>query len=146
MNFSRKQYSPLNPSSPDDQDSPPERLDIDLMHELRDVIFPNTPPVDRSVSTPKHARCFFFYLVSLQLNMHKYRVIRTCACALWFWLTIFISVCARVFIGCILGLRELAFVHTFTRAFLFQLRGFCGFQFEHVTLPSRKRYFSIKFN
>ncbi|XP_001605673.1 DENN domain-containing protein 1C isoform X1 [Nasonia vitripennis] len=46
---SRKQYSPLNPSSPEDQDSPPERLDIDLMHELRDVIFPNTPPVDRSL-------------------------------------------------------------------------------------------------
>ncbi|XP_016841337.1 DENN domain-containing protein 1A isoform X2 [Nasonia vitripennis] len=48
---SRKQYSPLNPSSPEDQDSPPERLDIDLMHELRDVIFPNTPPVDRSDRT-----------------------------------------------------------------------------------------------
>ena len=49
---SRKQYSPLNPSSPEEQDSPPERLDIDLMQELRDVIFPNTPPVDRSVSKP----------------------------------------------------------------------------------------------
>ncbi|XP_024943488.1 DENN domain-containing protein 1B isoform X2 [Cephus cinctus] len=46
---SRKQYSPLSPSSPEDTDSPPERLDIDLMHELRDVIFPNTPPVDRTL-------------------------------------------------------------------------------------------------
>ncbi|CAB0037006.1 unnamed protein product [Trichogramma brassicae] len=47
---SRKQYSPLSPSSPEEQDCspPPARLDIDLMHELRDVIFPNTPPVDRS--------------------------------------------------------------------------------------------------
>ena len=51
---SRKQYSPLSPGSPEEQDSPPARLDIDLMHELRDVIFPNTPPVDRSVS-------FFFF-------------------------------------------------------------------------------------
>ncbi|XP_024943490.1 DENN domain-containing protein 1A isoform X5 [Cephus cinctus] len=48
---SRKQYSPLSPSSPEDTDSPPERLDIDLMHELRDVIFPNTPPVDRTESS-----------------------------------------------------------------------------------------------
>lgn len=47
---SRKQYSPLSPSSPEESDSPPERLNIDLMHELRDVIFPNTPPVDRTVS------------------------------------------------------------------------------------------------
>ncbi|XP_014227597.1 DENN domain-containing protein 1B isoform X1 [Trichogramma pretiosum] len=48
---SRKQYSPLSPSSPEEQDCspPPARLDIDLMHELRDVIFPNTPPVDRSL-------------------------------------------------------------------------------------------------
>ncbi|KAJ8686682.1 hypothetical protein QAD02_022476 [Eretmocerus hayati] len=45
---SRKRYSPLNPSSPEDQDTPPERLNIDLLHELCDVIFPNTPPVDRS--------------------------------------------------------------------------------------------------
>ncbi|XP_014212185.1 DENN domain-containing protein 1A [Copidosoma floridanum] len=50
---SRKQYSPLNPSSPDDQDAPPEHLHIDLMHELRDVIFPNTPPVDRSGKAPE---------------------------------------------------------------------------------------------
>ncbi|XP_014227598.1 DENN domain-containing protein 1A isoform X3 [Trichogramma pretiosum] len=50
---SRKQYSPLSPSSPEEQDCspPPARLDIDLMHELRDVIFPNTPPVDRSERT-----------------------------------------------------------------------------------------------
>ncbi|XP_011142054.1 DENN domain-containing protein 1A isoform X3 [Harpegnathos saltator] len=47
---SRKQYSPLSPSSPEDSESPPERLNIDLMHELRDVIFPNTPPVDRTDS------------------------------------------------------------------------------------------------
>ncbi|XP_058803899.1 DENN domain-containing protein 1B isoform X2 [Phymastichus coffea] len=46
---SRKQYSPLSPGSPEDPDSPPERLNIDLMHELRDVIFPNMPPVDRSL-------------------------------------------------------------------------------------------------
>ncbi|XP_012218112.1 DENN domain-containing protein 1A isoform X2 [Linepithema humile] len=47
---SRKQYSPLSPSSPEESDSPPERINIDLMHELRDVIFPNTPPVDRTDS------------------------------------------------------------------------------------------------
>nr|XP_050854370.1 DENN domain-containing protein 1A isoform X5 [Vespula vulgaris] len=46
----RKQYSPLSPSSPDESESPPERINIDLMHELRDVIFPNTPPVDRTSS------------------------------------------------------------------------------------------------
>ncbi|XP_043672905.1 DENN domain-containing protein 1A isoform X1 [Vespula pensylvanica] len=45
----RKQYSPLSPSSPDESESPPERINIDLMHELRDVIFPNTPPVDRTL-------------------------------------------------------------------------------------------------
>ncbi|XP_043480871.1 DENN domain-containing protein 1B isoform X2 [Leptopilina heterotoma] len=48
IDASRKQYSPLSPSSPEEPDSPPERLNIDLMHELRDVIFPNTPPVDRT--------------------------------------------------------------------------------------------------
>lgn len=47
---SRKQYSPLSPSSPEESESSPERINIDLMHELRDVIFPNTPPVDRTVS------------------------------------------------------------------------------------------------
>ncbi|XP_063977019.1 DENN domain-containing protein 1B isoform X1 [Diachasmimorpha longicaudata] len=46
---SRKQYSPLSPSSPEEPDSPPERLNIDLMNELQDVIFPNTPPVDRTL-------------------------------------------------------------------------------------------------
>ncbi|XP_011864282.1 PREDICTED: DENN domain-containing protein 1A isoform X1 [Vollenhovia emeryi] len=46
---SRKQYSPLSPSSPEESDSPLERINIDLMHELRDVIFPNTPPVDRTL-------------------------------------------------------------------------------------------------
>lgn len=46
---SRKQYSPLSPSSPEESDSPLERINIDLMHELRDVIFPN-PPVDRTDS------------------------------------------------------------------------------------------------
>ncbi|KAG7207194.1 hypothetical protein KM043_008879 [Ampulex compressa] len=46
---SRKQYSPLSPSSPEDSDTPPERINIDLMHELRDVIFPNMPPVDRTL-------------------------------------------------------------------------------------------------
>ncbi|XP_076375422.1 DENN domain-containing protein 1B isoform X9 [Megalopta genalis] len=45
---SRKQYSPLSPSSPEETDSPPERVNIDLMQELRHVIFPNTPPVDRT--------------------------------------------------------------------------------------------------
>ncbi|XP_025996966.1 DENN domain-containing protein 1B isoform X2 [Solenopsis invicta] len=45
----RKQYSPLSPSSPEESDSPLERINIDLMHELRDVIFPNTPPVDRTL-------------------------------------------------------------------------------------------------
>ncbi|XP_008554860.1 DENN domain-containing protein 1A isoform X2 [Microplitis demolitor] len=45
---SRKQYSPLNPSSPEESDSLPERLNIDLMNELQDVIFPNTPAVDRT--------------------------------------------------------------------------------------------------
>lgn len=47
---SRKQYSPLSPSSPEESDFPPERVNIDLMQELRHVIFPNTPPVDRTVS------------------------------------------------------------------------------------------------
>ncbi|XP_053998035.1 DENN domain-containing protein 1A isoform X2 [Hylaeus anthracinus] len=46
---SRKQYSPLSPSSPEESDSPPERVNIDLMQELRHVIFPNTPPVDRTL-------------------------------------------------------------------------------------------------
>ncbi|XP_046412228.1 DENN domain-containing protein 1A isoform X2 [Neodiprion fabricii] len=46
---SRKQYSPLSPSSPEETDYPVERLDIDLMNELRDVIYPNTPPVDRTL-------------------------------------------------------------------------------------------------
>ncbi|XP_043503007.1 DENN domain-containing protein 1A isoform X3 [Polistes fuscatus] len=45
----RKQYSPLSPSSPDESEPPPERINIDLMHELRDVIYPNTPPVDRTL-------------------------------------------------------------------------------------------------
>ncbi|XP_076670470.1 DENN domain-containing protein 1B isoform X6 [Andrena cerasifolii] len=47
---SRKQYSPLSPSSPEESDSPPERVNIDLMQELRHVIYPNTPPVDRTDS------------------------------------------------------------------------------------------------
>ncbi|XP_017879971.1 DENN domain-containing protein 1B isoform X2 [Ceratina calcarata] len=47
---SRKQYSPLSPSSPEESDTPPERVSIDLMQELRHVIFPNTPPVDRTES------------------------------------------------------------------------------------------------
>ncbi|XP_076670466.1 uncharacterized protein LOC143369894 isoform X2 [Andrena cerasifolii] len=46
---SRKQYSPLSPSSPEESDSPPERVNIDLMQELRHVIYPNTPPVDRTL-------------------------------------------------------------------------------------------------
>ncbi|XP_043529242.1 DENN domain-containing protein 1A isoform X2 [Frieseomelitta varia] len=45
----RKQYSPLSPSSPEESDSPPERVNIDLMQELRHVIFPNSPPVDRTL-------------------------------------------------------------------------------------------------
>ncbi|XP_076757771.1 DENN domain-containing protein 1B isoform X3 [Xylocopa sonorina] len=45
-----KQYSPLSPSSPEETDSPPERMNIDLVQELRHVIFPNTPPVDRTGS------------------------------------------------------------------------------------------------
>lgn len=50
LTFHRKQYSPLSPSSPEESDSPPERVNIDLMQELRHVIFPNIPPVDRTVS------------------------------------------------------------------------------------------------
>ncbi|XP_066593705.1 DENN domain-containing protein 1B isoform X2 [Prorops nasuta] len=46
---SRKQYSPLSPSSPEESESQPQRLNIDLMQELRDVIFPNLPPVDRTL-------------------------------------------------------------------------------------------------
>ncbi|XP_034193078.2 DENN domain-containing protein 1A isoform X2 [Osmia lignaria lignaria] len=46
---SRQQYSPLSPSSPEESDSPPERVNIDLMQELRHVIFPNTPPIDRTL-------------------------------------------------------------------------------------------------
>ncbi|KAK0089989.1 hypothetical protein PV325_004122 [Microctonus aethiopoides] len=45
----RKQYSTLSPSSPEEPESPPERLNIDLMNELQDVIFPTTPPVDRTL-------------------------------------------------------------------------------------------------
>ncbi|XP_076244200.1 DENN domain-containing protein 1A isoform X3 [Calliopsis andreniformis] len=47
---SRKQYSTLSPSSPEESDSPPERVNIDLMQELRHVIYPFTPPVDRTDS------------------------------------------------------------------------------------------------
>ncbi|XP_072766246.1 DENN domain-containing protein 1A isoform X1 [Anoplolepis gracilipes] len=46
---SKKQYSPLNPSSPEESDSPPERINIDLMHELQDVIFPKIPSLDRTL-------------------------------------------------------------------------------------------------
>ncbi|KAG5309544.1 DEN1B protein, partial [Acromyrmex insinuator] len=46
---SRKQYSPLSPSSPEESDSPLERINIDLMHELQDVIFPNIPVVDKTI-------------------------------------------------------------------------------------------------
>ncbi|XP_072766252.1 DENN domain-containing protein 1A isoform X6 [Anoplolepis gracilipes] len=48
---SKKQYSPLNPSSPEESDSPPERINIDLMHELQDVIFPKIPSLDRTDSS-----------------------------------------------------------------------------------------------
>ncbi|XP_046735286.1 DENN domain-containing protein 1A isoform X3 [Diprion similis] len=51
---SRKRYSPLSPSSPEETDYPVERLDIDLMNELRDVIYPNTPPVDRTDTPEPH--------------------------------------------------------------------------------------------
>lgn len=50
LSCSRQQYSPLSPSSPEESDSPPERVNIDLMQELRHVIFPNTPPIDRTES------------------------------------------------------------------------------------------------
>ncbi|XP_071628069.1 DENN domain-containing protein 1A isoform X5 [Temnothorax longispinosus] len=43
-------FTDTSPSSPEESDSPLERINIDLMHELRDVIFPNTPPVDRTDS------------------------------------------------------------------------------------------------
>ncbi|KYN38983.1 DENN domain-containing protein 1A [Trachymyrmex septentrionalis] len=49
--ISRKQYSPLSPSSPEESDSPLERINIDLMHELQDVIFPNIPLVDKTDSS-----------------------------------------------------------------------------------------------
>ncbi|XP_071628045.1 DENN domain-containing protein 1A isoform X2 [Temnothorax longispinosus] len=42
-------FTDTSPSSPEESDSPLERINIDLMHELRDVIFPNTPPVDRTL-------------------------------------------------------------------------------------------------
>ncbi|XP_018305875.1 DENN domain-containing protein 1A isoform X3 [Mycetomoellerius zeteki] len=48
---SKKQYSPLSPSSPEESDSPLEHINIDLMHELQDVIFPNIPPVDKTDSS-----------------------------------------------------------------------------------------------
>ncbi|XP_076375421.1 DENN domain-containing protein 1A isoform X8 [Megalopta genalis] len=41
-------FADSSPSSPEETDSPPERVNIDLMQELRHVIFPNTPPVDRT--------------------------------------------------------------------------------------------------
>ncbi|KYQ53822.1 DENN domain-containing protein 1A [Trachymyrmex zeteki] len=47
---SKKQYSPLSPSSPEESDSPLEHINIDLMHELQDVIFPNIPPVDKTTA------------------------------------------------------------------------------------------------
>ncbi|XP_012057029.1 PREDICTED: LOW QUALITY PROTEIN: DENN domain-containing protein 1B [Atta cephalotes] len=47
----RKQYSPLSPSSPEESDSPLERINIDLMHELQDVIFPNIPVMDKTDSS-----------------------------------------------------------------------------------------------
>ncbi|XP_076244199.1 DENN domain-containing protein 1A isoform X2 [Calliopsis andreniformis] len=50
VDSSRKQYSTLSPSSPEESDSPPERVNIDLMQELRHVIYPFTPPVDRTDS------------------------------------------------------------------------------------------------
>ncbi|XP_076244201.1 uncharacterized protein LOC143185248 isoform X4 [Calliopsis andreniformis] len=49
VDSSRKQYSTLSPSSPEESDSPPERVNIDLMQELRHVIYPFTPPVDRTL-------------------------------------------------------------------------------------------------
>ncbi|XP_033334876.1 DENN domain-containing protein 1A isoform X3 [Megalopta genalis] len=42
-------FADSSPSSPEETDSPPERVNIDLMQELRHVIFPNTPPVDRTL-------------------------------------------------------------------------------------------------
>lgn len=70
-NYSRKQYSPLSPSSPEESDSPPERVNIDLMQELRHVIFPNSPPVDRTV------RIFLIYIYYVEIygkfyNKHKF--------------------------------------------------------------------------
>ncbi|KYN29753.1 DENN domain-containing protein 1A, partial [Trachymyrmex cornetzi] len=58
---SRKQYSPLNPSSPEESDSPLERINIDLMHELQDVIFPNIPPVDKMVLFDSAASLFYLH-------------------------------------------------------------------------------------
>jgi len=62
MYCSKKQYSPLNPSSPEESDSPPERINIDLMHELQDVIFPKIPSVDRTVSFTLCVYSLFYYL------------------------------------------------------------------------------------
>lgn len=67
--YSRKQYSPLSPSSPEESDSPLERINIDLMHELRDVIFPNTPPVDRTVSLLQFTR--YLYITILRFTQKE---------------------------------------------------------------------------
>lgn len=64
--YSRKQYSPLSPGSPEESDSL-EPINIDLMHELRDVIFPNTPPVDRTVS-PLQFNCVIYALPLCDLH------------------------------------------------------------------------------
>ena len=65
---SRKQYSPLNPSSSEETETPPERIEIDLMHELRDVIFPNIPPVNRNVSKIINKK---FNLLELKIQFKK---------------------------------------------------------------------------
>lgn len=71
LNYSRKQYSPLSPSSPEESDSPPERVNIDLMQELRHVIFPNSPPVDRTVRISLIYTCYVEMYGKLY-NKHKF--------------------------------------------------------------------------
>ncbi|XP_034947207.1 DENN domain-containing protein 1B [Chelonus insularis] len=44
----RKQYSPLNSNSTEELDALPERINIDLMNELQDVIFSHDTPIDKT--------------------------------------------------------------------------------------------------
>lgn len=65
---SRQQYSPLKSNSQDSPlDSPLEVIDINLMHELKDVIFPTQKAVVSNVSI----KCFRVLLILKTILKHK---------------------------------------------------------------------------